>query len=138
MKDDVYFFAPRPKLPRRWRFIRGCAICLGILVGLAFAPIYYSIGLALLRGLSGGVFSAMLLQLLVAMLGELLLLIPVWRLYDLRRWACCLLMSVTMLLAVSLFLVFVTGIVWALSLMLLALILIWLLSEEYPHLKPGF
>jgi hypothetical protein len=132
-KSHNDFFLPRPKLSWRAWLIRGATFLVAAYISARFLWIDYSIILnvgdrsdALLR-ITPSVFVNTCIQLLV--------LIPCWRTWMLRRWAC-------FLLPVMLFLIslFIEGLsIWSFfGLILLEGFLLGIASGEWPNLKSGF
>lgn len=134
--ENTDFFAARPKLPRRLRFIRGCAIFIGLVVGLVFLSAYWQIANSILSSVPSGIAYPILQSLLVVMFIEILLLIPLWRLYALRRWACGVLVIEIGL--INFLLMFAIGGIWILVTIMLSILFTLVLAEEYPNLKTGF
>jgi hypothetical protein len=137
-KDD--FFAPRSKLSWRAWIIRIVALLVAVGISLyaiafnakiLFSPHFYG------YGKSPSSTEKMLLVLMVTVV-QISLLVPCWRIWLFKRWACDLLM-VGMLFSAFLFLVLASaGEAWALSALIISIILLWILGEEWTYFKSGF
>ena len=166
VKED-YFFAPRPKLSGAQRIIRCLAIYLGTCVAAVFAFFYFNTCAYLWGGQQTIFFdfttfrvnlwgdqqtifldfktfgvktwrAPLAVKILLMVLVEILLLIPLWRLYELRRWASVVLILILIVTALLCFFLVVTGVALAFTPLIFALIAWYVLSQELPNLKPGF
>ena len=141
MEEQDYFFAPRPKLSWQAHLIRVCAAIVCLALGLAFFfPVYMQYRMHLLpqnRVELGD-------DLVQRGSAELLILLPLWRCYLLRRWACVLVGLVFLGLALAICAGAFDGsgsgeaIGEGIVATPLALIFLWLVVKEWPRLKSGF
>ena len=128
--DD--FFAPRPKLSWNVRVIRVAALLVAVCISGCFLWFDFMI-LRESKTVASPISVGFILVAATVM--QLLLLMPCWRAWMLRRWACLVLILLLLLL---LFASFAFGPYMCLIGLFVTMFSLEAIADEWPHLKSGF
>ena len=135
MEEQNYFFAPRPKLSLAARRIRGYALLVAIVISLAFVPSYMALFFRATHVRSRVSWQEVFSGFVVLALWQTLLVVPFWRCFLLRRWACEGLCILSWLAA---FLLIPAVGLWAPLPFIIVVLFTRIVLDASPDLKSGF